>query len=119
MAYVLLKTLHIGGAFLIIMPLGALALHRLNGGTREQPWRKQVAMTHGIGMLLTVVCGFAMAGQLHVGMPGWIAAKLLIWLALGAFIALVLRKGEWARALWWLTPLLGMLAAYFAVAKPF
>ena len=44
---------------------------------------------------------------------------MLLWLAFGASTAVIWRKPEFAKALWFLFPVLGALAAYLALYKPF
>ncbi|MFP5520527.1 MAG: hypothetical protein ACLGGX_11530 [Bdellovibrionia bacterium] len=76
---------------------------------------------HGVGLALILISGFGMAARLGLvsGLPGWIHAKLAIWVLLGAGIALAKRKGAigWPVAV--LLMGLGTTAAYIAINKPF
>ena len=83
--------LHYAGILLVFTSLGAVALHVLSGGTKDSnPMRKLVAITHGVGLVLVLVAGFGMLARLGIhSMPGWVIAKLVIWLFLGGAIALL------------------------------
>jgi hypothetical protein len=117
------KLVHIFGILLTFVALGGLALHAVNGGTKESNrGRRLVAASYGLGLLLILVGGFGMLARLGVasaGLPGWVWAKLVIWLAIGGLLALPYRKPESGRFLWWLGPLLGVVAGWLALYKPF
>ncbi len=117
----LYKVIHIAGVLLVFVGLGGLALRTMAGHATEKDANSKLgAVFHGIGMLLVIISGFgAMAALAVPGMPGWIVAKLVLWVALGAAMVLAKRKPETARALWFALPVLGMLAAYLAIYKPF
>lgn len=121
-SYPVYKLIHHIGIFMLMLSLGGLYLHSLNGGGREHRGRKVVAITHGIGMVLVLVAGFGLMARLgiaHAGWPGWIYVKMLIWLVLGAAIALAIRLPRLAPVLWWATLALGGVNAYLAIHKPF
>ena len=120
MSLELYKVLHILGIALIIMPLGGLILHTINGGTRQSnSHRKLAAMTHGIGMLITIVAGFGMLARLGIsGLPTWTIAKIVIWLALGGVMSIIFRAPKMSRMVWWLVPTLTAAATYLAIFKP-
>jgi hypothetical protein len=51
--------------------------------------------------------------------PGWVFVKLIIWLVLGGVTGLIYKlssRGQW---LWYVVILLGVIAAYMAIFKPF
>lgn len=107
---------------MVFLSLGGIAMHAINGGTRSHSWKTQVAMTHGFGMVLSLLGGFgllARLGVMHGSLPGWVWAKLAIWLVFGALIAVLLRKPNLSKPLWVIMILLGVSAAYFANYKPF
>ncbi|MEE2776532.1 MAG: hypothetical protein VYE73_07180 [Acidobacteriota bacterium] len=107
--------LHLLGVFLLFSGLGALAL----GGDES---RKLGGMTHGIGLLLILVTGLvAMMGlgtDHSAGLPGWIYAKLAIWLLMGAAIVALRRAPGMRVPLFFALPLLGSLAAWLAFYRP-
>ena len=115
------KNIHLIGVFMVLMALGGLLVHRINGGTQDHAWRKPVAMTHGVGLLLILLGGFGMLARLGIfwPWPGWVTVKVIIWIVLGALVGIIFRKPTLAKPLWWITIALAGLAAYFAVYKPF
>jgi hypothetical protein len=115
------KNLHLLGVFMILVALGGLILQQIQATTRDQVWRKPVAITHGIGMVLALVGGFGMLARLGIfwPWPGWVIAKIIIWLVLGILIALIGRAPTLAKPLWWITIALAAIAAYLALNKPF
>lgn len=121
-SYQTYKLIHFLGIFTVLMAVGVLCFHAIRGGTRENnPWRRSIAIAHGAGAFLILLGGFGMLARLGLvqGLPGWIHAKLAIWVILGAAIVVPYRFPGAARPLFWALPLLGVLAAYFALYKPF
>ena len=121
-SYAVYKVVHLVGVMMVLLALGGVATNFANGGAKTHRWRKPIAITHGIGMLLSLVGGFGLLARLgivHGGLPGWIWAKLGIWMVFGGLLGLLPRKPNWAPALWPLIILLGGLAAYLAGSKPF
>jgi hypothetical protein len=117
------KILHIAAVMLLFISLGAAAFHSATGGTKAtNPLRARVAATHGIALLVIFVAGFGVAGKagwMSDGFPGWIAAKLVLWLLFGASIVLTNRAAGSGKWLWWAFPALGAVSAWLAIAKPF
>lgn len=120
-SYSVYKIMHLAGILMIFLALGGVAMHAINGGTAQHSWKKGAALTHGIGMLFTLVGGFGLLARLGMvtGLPGWAYAKLGIWLLLGGALALFIRKKGFAKKAWFGVLILGVLAAYFANYKPF
>jgi hypothetical protein len=123
-SYAVYRLIHFVGIFLIIMAVSSQTLHVATGGTRAtQTARKLVFAAHGIGLLLVLVAGFGLLARLGImhgaGFPGWIWAKLVIWLIFGALVALPYRMPALARPLWVAIPLLAAASAYLAIFKPF
>lgn len=120
MSYNFYKVMHLIGMFTIFMAYGALLLNAMSGKGKEGlVSRKLVMASHGVGLLLILVGGFGLLARTKVGWPDWIMAKLIIWLFLGGLLALVLRKPQMAKSLWFGILGLGATAAYLAVFKPF
>lgn len=120
--YAAYKLIHLLGMFLLFTILGGIALHVLNGGTRESNvGRKLAGALHGVALFVILLGGFGMLARLGMvqgAFPGWIWAKLTIWVLLGVFGTLPYRKPESAKVFLFALPLLGGLAAWFAIAKP-
>ncbi len=118
MSLLFYKVLHVLALAYLFAALGATAWHAAHGGRREAAG-KGATLAHGLAMVVLLVSGFGMIAKLGVGFPGWVWAKLALWLLLGAAAALPYRKPSWAGALFWLLPLLAGAAAYLALYKPF
>ncbi len=107
---------------MIFLALGGVAMHSINGGEKDHIWRRPVAITHGVGLLLALVGGFgllARLGVMHGTLPGWVLAKIGIWIIFALLIGVLIRKRTWAKPLWGTMLLLGGIAAYLAANKPF
>lgn len=119
MSYETYKILHLLGLTLVVLSLGGIIVHAINGGTKAtNAFRKGTVITHGVGLLLLLVAGFGMLARLGIhSFPGWVVGKILIWLALGAFVALAYKQ-KIAKRLWFAVPVLVLIAATLAVTKP-
>ena len=122
-SYQIYKLVHYLGIFTVLIALGVTCFHVLRGGTRaDNPYRKRIAIAHGLGSFVILLGGFGMLARLGIvqkGLPGWIIAKLAILVLLGIALRLSYRAPATARLLIWAVPLLAVLAAYFALYKPF
>jgi hypothetical protein len=123
MPYQIYKLMHFLGIFCVLAAVVMAAAHVLRGGTRaDNPNRRTLAIVHGVAMLLVLVGGFGMLARLNIisgGLPGWVWAKLVIWFLIGASMGLAYRGGSLARVVVIALPLLAVLAAFFALYKPF
>lgn len=115
------KMLHFVGIFMVFSGLGAQFLHAWAGGSKQHAAKKWLAILHGVGLLLIFVAGFGLIVKVGANWPwpGWIWAKLLIWVALGGAGAVAMRKQNLAAPLWGMAIAFGTLAAYMALFKPF
>ena len=115
------KILHLLGMMLVFLALGGITVHAATGGERESnPLRKSLAISHGIGLVLMLFAGFGMLAKIGMSVAGgWLWVKVVIWLFLGAAMVLPYRARGLAGAMLALLPLLGLLAAYLAIYKPF
>ncbi|MDP2310709.1 MAG: hypothetical protein Q8P18_32125 [Pseudomonadota bacterium] len=122
MPYEVYKILHIIGLVAIWASLGGTEVHVLNGGTRAtNKVRTLVSATHGVGLMLMLVGGFGMLARLGLtsDMPGWVMAKIVLWLVVGGLLAVPLRIPALARPLWFAMPFFAALGAWLALTKPF
>jgi hypothetical protein len=121
MSYNVYKLLHLLGGAMVFVSLGGIAVHAIGGGGKESnPARKPLAILHGIGLALLIIAGFGMLARLGLSMSaGWIWTKVVIWVVLGAASTLPYRSEQLARTLLVLLPILGLLAGYLAIYKPF
>ena len=72
---------------------------------------------------MAITGGFGMLARLSIKhdwlFPGWVWVKIVIWALFGLAITLPYRKPELAKPLLILLPLLGGVAAFMAIFKPF
>ncbi len=114
------KLLHILGILFTFTAVGGVCMHVANGGDKaSNRSRAASSALHGVGLLITLVAGFGLLARIGGGFPGWVIAKLVIWLLLGAALMIPYRSPALAKPMLWALPLLGALAAYLALYKPF
>lgn len=120
MDYQVYRYLHVAGIFALYLALGGLFLHALNGGTKEtNANRKSVAIMHGVAMFIVLLGGFGMLARIGMSTSEpWVLMKVGVWLVMGGMIAVPYRLPALARPLWLMLPLVGVLAAWIAFAKP-
>lgn len=116
MSYTTYKILHIVAVLFMFTSLGAIAVLAGRDGVR-----RTATIVHGIGLAVVLVAGFGLLARLGFfgDIPGWAWAKIVLWLALGA--AVVPLRRRWGSPAAWLLvlPVLGGVAAWLAIAKPF
>ncbi len=118
------KVIHLIGIFLTLAALAGLALAAANGATRQtNAATRMIAVSHGLGLFIILVGGFGLLARLGVihgsAFPGWVWGKLAIWLVIGALVAVPYRRPQLARLVFLAVPVLGGLAAWLAIYKPF
>ena len=118
MPYAIYKLLHVIGLMLLFLGMGGLLLGARSGLDRAP---KGTAILHGVGLFAMLVGGFGMMARLGIDWPwpGWLIAKLGVWLAIGALPVLVRRRVLPGGPAWLIAAVLGALAAWFAIVKPF
>jgi len=110
----LLLTLHIAAAVGVFAGLGAIV------AASDDRTRKLASALQGISLLILLLVGLHMLfSQQLVKSGGWWHAKLVIWLILGAAPALVKRKVMPAGVVLGICLLLGAVAAFLGLQKPF
>jgi hypothetical protein len=112
------RVLHVIGIILLFTSLGALAAV---GASADHRLRKLAAIAHGVAVAVILVAGFGLLARLKMfgGFPVWVWLKLGIWFVLAMAVVPLRRKPEWSAALWLAMPVLGAVAAWLAVYKPF
>lgn len=115
------RVLHLVGIFLLLMSLGGLGLHIINGGTREFANRRLFAITHGIGLVITLIAGFGLLAKLQLmgALPAWAWTKLVVWLWMGVIPVVFYRRREMAKVLWFAVFAVAIFAAWLGIFKPF
>ena len=121
-SYSVYKVVHLLGVLMVFLALGGVATNAINSGAKKHAWSKAIGITHGIGLVLSLIGGFGLLARLGIiqgGFPGWVSAKLTIWILFAGLIAVIPRKPLWAKGIWPLIIILGGVAAYLAGSKPF
>ena len=118
------KFIHLIALFALFASAGGAAVHAANRGTKqENAVRGLLSALHGLALLLAITGGFGMLARLSIKhdwlFPGWLWVKIVIWALFALAIALPYRKPELAKPLLILLPLLGGVAAFMAIFKPF
>lgn len=118
------KLVHIIGIILLMSALGGSAVRAMTAGMMNLPsTRRTLAILHGLGAFLILLGGFGMLARLGImqglNFPGWLWVKLVIWGMLGAAVIIPRRRPTLSRPLLFALPILGGLAAYMAIYKPF
>lgn len=121
LSYEAYKVLHIVGVLMVITGLTSSGLFAwvATEGQKSHPARKLSAATHGFGLLIVLIAGFGMLARLQIptNQP-WIAGKFVIWILMGALIAVARRMPTKVPLLWLVVFILGGAAAYLAIYKP-
>ena len=118
MSLMFYKVLHIIGILMLFLSIGG-AIIRASIDQKSEKLEKFVLMNHGIALIIIVIAGFGMLAKLGMVFTGWVVVKIIIWLLMGALI-LPIKKMPEKRAVWWFTALiLGSIAAFMALYKPF
>lgn len=118
MSYEFYKILHVFSALLLFTSLGTLAASAQSDGGRL---KKLAGIAHGVALAIIFVAGFGLMARLGMfgTIPMWAWLKIGLWLVLALVVLPLRRRPEWATALWLAVPLLGGLAAWLAIGKPF
>ena len=119
LSYQIYKVIHFLGLFMVVSAVFSQIFHAMSGGEKQHPAKRWLAIHSGLGLLLLLVGGFGMLARLGIGVQTWVALKVVIWLALGGVGAVAIRKKALSKAIWMVTMLLLVVAAWLAVYKPF
>jgi uncharacterized membrane protein len=124
MSYLTYKLIHLLGIFALLTALAGMAAHAATGQTKEENESyRALLILHGFGALVALTGGFGLLARLDLEaagfLPGWIWAKLALWLILGGLVAFPYRKQALAQTLLLILPLLALFGAILANYKPF
>jgi len=121
-SYQFYNLVHIVGLVLLMVGLAGIFLNA-NVQRIDRLGRSLPFVFHGFGVFLILLGGFGMLARLGIAhgadWPGWIWVKIGVWALLSIAALLPLRFPRSALPLLLLLPLLGGIAAYMAIYKPF
>lgn len=117
MPYEFYKILHFTGLILTFTSLSGYIFYLAQNKSNER--KKLFSILHGIGLLILLVSGFGLAARLGYvqQLPMWVYIKLVIWLVVGASLAIIKRQVMGPMAAYIFVVVLGVLAAVTAVTK--
>lgn len=115
------RLIHLVGILMVYLAFGAAIARPAAEQVKRDAARVSVAVLHGVGLVVIIIAGFGMLAKMgvHWPFPGWIIAKLTIWLLLGVSLALSRRKLLSVTSLFGWVLALGGASAYLAIFKPF
>jgi hypothetical protein len=118
MSYQTYTVIHVAGVIFLFSALGALAA---TAGSTHAVLRRIAAIAHGVALAVIFVAGFGLLARLEFlgSIPAWAWAKMALWAVLGGVAVPLRRRPEWAPVLWVAMPVIGGVAAWLAVTKPF
>lgn len=121
MSYEFYRTMHFIGFFLLFSGLAGVLFAGTTGTPLKKGTRAFLFALHGIGLLAILTGGFGMLARLGLvrELPGWIYAKLVIWVVMAIAISAAKRLHRWAPALMIALIAIGALAQWIAMTKPF
>lgn len=120
MSYTAYKLIHIIGILFLFTAAGGVALYAANGGTKgNNVGRVWVSAIHGLTLVLILVSGFGLVARLGTGFQAWVWAKVALWFVIGGIALMPLRKQSLGLPFLVGLPLLGAVAAFLALFKPF
>ena len=120
MSYHFYKFMHYWGLLATFVSLGGLIANKISSQNPTAKLKRVLMMTHGLGLLATLLGGFGMLAKINAGhpMPNWVLGKLVIWLLLGGCVVLIKRgSAQVATLTWWVLPIFGVVASYLAIVK--
>ena len=118
LSYETYKLIHLLGVIFLFLSLGG---YLTLSSTKTPVSRKLLALTHGIAVIVILVAGFGLLARLGFSTfqtwPAWVWVKLIIWLILALIVILIRKMPELKISLWFVIPILGVIAAYMAIFK--
>jgi hypothetical protein len=119
MSYSFYKILHLSAMVAVVVALASQFALQITRTGMDKSLRRFFGTIHGLGLILGLTGGFGLIARTGAGFPGWVIAKMTLWLYLGAAIAIARRKPNFAKkGLLSLIVVFG-LAVYLVQYKPF
>ena len=118
--YYIFKIVHLTGIFFVFSALGGHMFRAAIGSKEDNPLPKFIGMFHKVGLLLVLLAGMGLL--LHFGefdKFGWIIVKFFILIMLAIWPLYLYGAKEKLPWLGGAAILLGLVAAFSALYKPF
>lgn len=115
MTYLIFKIVHLAGIMCLFASLGGL----MAADHRKPATLRGFTALHGIGLLILFITGFGMQGTGKLGFPLWLILKIVIFFLLGASLVIFKRRLIPTKIAMTVVILLGTLAGYLAILRPF
>lgn len=121
MSYEFYKIMHILGLICLFAGIAIIATLVMLSMWSNKGARILGFVLHGLGLVLMLVGGFGMAARLQLfgSLPPWIHAKIGIWVLMALVVSLLKRKPKWVYPVLMTSIVLGTVAAWVAITKPF
>jgi len=109
----LYKVIHLAGIMGLFSAMGAVIAGMCTS------CKKMGMILHGVSLLLILISGFGMIAKFGYGMGGWVYAKIVIFIILGALPAFAKKEKFPKPVAMGILLFCGIAAAYLGVKKPF
>ena len=118
--YLIFKIVHLTGIFLVFSALGGHMFRAAIGSREDNPLPKFIGMFHKVGLLLVLLAGIGLLTQFgEIKAIGWIIVKFFVLVMLAVWPMYLYGAKEKLPWLGGAAILLGLVAAFFALYKPF
>ncbi len=118
--YYLFKIVHLTGIFLLFSALGGHMFRAAIGGKEDNSLPKFLGMFHKVGLVLVLLAGIGLLTHFgEIAAFGWIIGKFFILMLLAIWPMYLYGAKERLPWLAGAAVMLGLLAAFFALYKPF
>ena len=118
--YYIFKIVHLAGIFFVFSALGGHMFRAAIGSKEDNTLPKFIGMFHKVGLVLVFLAGLGLLAQFgEVDTFGWIIAKFFILMMLAIWPLYLYGAKEKLPWLGGAAIMLGLVAAFFALYKPF
>lgn len=118
--YYIFKILHLTGIFLLFSALGGHLFRAAIGSKEDIPLPKFIGMFHKAGLILVLLAGIGLLANIgEIDTFGWIIGKFFILMMLAIWPLYLQGPKERLPWLGGAAVMLGLVAAFLALYKPF
>jgi len=118
--YYIFKIFHLTGMFFVFSALGGHMFRAAIGSKEDNPLPKFIGMFHKVGLVLILLSGLGLLKHFsHIDSFGWVIVKFFVLLMLAIWPMYLYGAKKKLSLLGVAVVLTGMVAAFFALFKPF